>query len=124
MLDRAAALEDLLDRFERPTRRGPLVVPPAVSASGANARCGDTVTMYVERDPTGRPGRVRFEGGGCTISQVAADVTAELAERNPTGLELETVLDALGREVVGTRLDCAGLGLKVLREALSQQDQP
>jgi len=114
-------LDEILDRFEQPARRGALQVPPAVSASGTNPRCGDVLTMYalVEDDALAK---VRFEGSGCTISQAAADVTAELAEgltvRDALAMDLEAVLDQLGHHAVQTRLDCAGLGLQTLHRAL------
>lgn len=66
--------------------------------------------------------QVSFEGSGCTISQAAADVTAELAEGRSVdevgAMDLEAVLDRLGHDAVRTRLDCAGLGLHTLQRAL------
>ena len=63
--------------------------------------------------------RVTFEGGGCTISQAAADLLAELAE----GQSLEAVLhmhpeDVLGGDLLRTRLDCASLALRTLQQAI------
>jgi nitrogen fixation protein NifU and related proteins len=110
-------VEELLDRFEQPTHRGTLPSPPARTASATNPRCGDSVTVFalVSSD---RFERVRFEGAGCTISQAAADVLAELAEGQlvEQRLELDTLLDRLGRTVVGSRLDCASVGLRALHE--------
>ncbi len=111
--------EQILDRYEAPLRRGALSSPPAVTASGTNPRCGDVVTMYglVEG---GALSRVSFEGSGCTISQAAADITAELAE----GRSLDAVRRLQPADVVaqlgGTaRLDCASLALHTLQQALS-----
>src|SRR5919204_6118727 len=121
-IDRQTAIELLLDRFEQPGRRGSLPSPPALSASATNPRCGDVVTMFADVEAE-RVQRVRFEGAGCTVSQVAADVTAELAEgRSVTearALGLEAVLSVLGRELVQTRFDCAGLALRSLQQALA-----
>lgn len=66
--------------------------------------------------------RAVFDGAGCTISQAAADVTAELAEGRSVhevhALGLDDVLEQLGP--VRTRLECAGLGLLTLQRALAE----
>jgi nitrogen fixation NifU-like protein len=117
-------LEDILDRYEQPAYRGALVSPPARRGSATNPRCGDVVTMFVvlERD---RLGRVRFEGAGCTISQAAADITAEMAEGRTLAslhaLHLDDVLERLGPANVRTRLDCASVPLTALRSALANE---
>jgi nitrogen fixation NifU-like protein len=71
--------------------------------------------------------RVTFEGWGCTVSQVAADVVAELAEGHSVAavgaLELADVLDVLGHDLVQTRLDCAGLALRALQQVLSVRER-
>ena len=120
--DPDAALDALLDRYEQPAHRGRLAQPPARSATATNPRCGDVVTMFahVHGDVLAA---VSFEGAGCTISQVAADVVAELAEGQPLGavarLSLREVLAVLGPDLVRTRLDCAGLALRTLQEAIA-----
>jgi nitrogen fixation protein NifU and related proteins len=112
-------VDELLDRYEQPAYRGTLPSPPARTASATNPRCGDVVTIFalVEED---RFTSVRFEGGGCTISQAAADVVAELAHGQPIAsvraLTLSALLDRLGRESVGSRLDCAAVGLRALHD--------
>ena len=116
-------IEELLDRYEQPTHRGTLASPPAVTASGTNPRCGDVVTFFA-LCVNDRLERVAFDGGGCTISQTAADVVAELADgasvASIRALSLAAVLDRLGRGAVGSRLDCAGLGLRTLQDALRE----
>jgi acylphosphatase len=111
--------EEVLDRYEAPLRRGRLAAPPALSASGTNPRCGDLVTMYVSVHD-GMVETVRFEGRGCTISQAAADLTAELAEGLASSAALRLspadVLSRLGGTT--TRLDCASLALTTLQRAL------
>ncbi len=122
MLDRQAAIELILDRYERPLYRGVLPVPPARAASATNSRCGDQVTIYAHV-ADGRVLDVRFGGGGCTISQAAADVTAELATGRALAevraLGLRELLAVLGAEGVGSRLDCATLALRTLRRTLA-----
>src|SRR5262245_51117035 len=106
-------LDELLDRYEQPSHRGRQPVPPAHAASASNPRCGDVISMFVTVEDD-RLVHVTFDGSGCTISQTAADVTAEMAEglalADALGLDFETVLDRLGRDSVRTRLDCASLG--------------
>jgi nitrogen fixation protein NifU and related proteins len=115
------AVELLLERFEQPAHRGRLPAP-AVSATQTNPRCGDVVTMYADVQ-AGTLRQVLFDGGGCTISQAAADLVAEMAEgrllSDVAGLRVDDVLNGLGRDVVGTRLDCASLGLRSLQQAIA-----
>ena len=110
----------VLERYEQSLHRGQLAAPPALTASASNPRCGDVVSMFVET-AGGRVTRASFDGAGCTISQAGADVAAELAEGRTLdevrALELSAVLALLGP--VRTRLDCAGLGLRVLQRALA-----
>jgi nitrogen fixation NifU-like protein len=119
--DRQSAIELLLDRYEQPTHRGQLP-EPARSASGTNPRCGDVVTMYAEVHGDALA-RVTFEGAGCTVSQAAADVVAELTEGQSlevvARMQPDQVLNLLGRDVVRSRLDCAGLALRVLQQAIT-----
>ena len=114
-------LEELLDRYEQPSHRGKQPAPPAHLASASNPRCGDVLSMFVTIEDE-RLTRVSFDGSGCTISQAAADVTAEMAEglslAQARDLDVDAVLDRLGRDAVRTRLDCASLGLHTLHHAL------
>jgi len=114
-------LEELLDRYEQPSHRGQQPVPPARAASASNPRCGDVISMFVTVEDE-RLVHVTFDGHGCTISQTAADVTAELAEgldlTAALDLDTDAVLDRLGRDAVRTRIDCASLGLHTLHHAL------
>jgi nitrogen fixation NifU-like protein len=114
-------IDEILDRYEQPTHRGMLPSPPARTGSATNPRCGDIVTMYAQVDAE-RLVRVTFDGGGCTISQAAADLTAELAEGQAVAavrlLGIDDVLERLGK-VVQTRIDCAALGLHGLQRALA-----
>src|SRR4051812_20110681 len=117
-------LEEILDRYEQPSHRGALASPPARRGSATNPRCGDVVTMFIELERD-RLGRVRFEGAGCTISQAAADITAEMAEgqtlESVAALQLEDLLARLGPTNVRTRLDCASVPLTALRSALAHE---
>ncbi len=115
-------VEAILDRFEAPLRRGALSVPPARAFSATNPRCGDVVTMFAVVEH-GQVGRVRFQGSGCTISQAAADVAAEMGEGESVAvvlrLHLGDLLLRLGPWPLRTRLDCAALGLHALQRAVA-----
>lgn len=112
---RQRAIEGLLDRYEQPRFRGTLPCPPATRATRVNPRCGDELTCYVNFTT----GEMRWDGRGCTISLVGADLAAELlaAGTPPAG---ETILQRLGVQVSAARQVCALLGLQAFRDAAEQ----
>lgn len=120
-MERQQRIEAILERFESPGYRGTLPSPPATAVSGENLACGDAITLTVEV-LGGRIGRVRWSGSGCTLSVAGADIAAEMAEGHTLAQVLaadpDEVLEALGREVVLTRRECATLGARTLRSAL------
>jgi len=69
---------------------------------------------------------VRFEGAGCTISQAAASILAErINKRRATfdeirALSYEDMINALGRDIVGSRPRCATLALGTLKAAVQR----
>jgi nitrogen fixation NifU-like protein len=126
-LDRQAYLENLLDHYQNPRHREKL--PDAdVAMPGGNPGCGDVVSVYLKVDRTaGGPARVDqvgWIGAGCTISQAAASVVAELVNEGHSTLDeildmsYEDLLDNLGRDVVSTRPRCATLALGTLKAAV------
>lgn len=120
-MDRQETINALLDRYEALEFRGTLPSPPAQSAEGQNPSCGDHVTVYVESVEK-HVTRARWSGAGCTLSVVGADVAAELCQGLNEAEILERgedlVLDALGREVIRTRIACGTLGIRTLCTAL------
>ena len=80
------------------------------------------VTFYLKVNGDGRIEAISFEGDGCTISQAASSVVTEMftgktladVESTPS----DAILDILGREIAGTRLKCATLGLNTTKEAV------
>lgn len=113
-------LEAILDRYEVPTHRG--VLAPAKLGRATNPRCGDEITLFVQLQD-GMIARALWDGHGCTISQAAADVVAELADgSHVSDARRLTLADVLGRiGSVRTRLDCAALGLTGLQRALETE---
>jgi nitrogen fixation protein NifU and related proteins len=120
-MDRQAQVELILDHYENPRHCGPL--PGAsVVRKGSNSGCGDVVVFYLRVAPDDRVGAISFEGEGCTISQAAASMVAEMfagktlmeVEETPT----DAILNMIGPEIAATRLRCATLGLTILKEAV------
>jgi len=119
-MDREAYVENLLDYYENPRNRGPLL-DAQIQASGGNPGCGDIVVMYARLDDDGRLAELSFEGEGCTISQASASMLTELAQGKSLAeveaMSFEELIEVLGREVVNVRPRCATLGLSILKSA-------
>ncbi len=119
-MDRQAKIDFILDHYENPRHHG-LLPDATVVQKGGNPGCGDVVTFYLKVD-NGRISDIGFEGDGCTISMAAASMVAEmfagkaLAEVEATSPD--AILDLLGREIAGTRLKCATLGLNTVKDAV------
>lgn len=120
-MDRQAQIDFILDHYENPRHYGSLA-DASVVQQGGNPGCGDVVTFYLKMDTNGRIAEIRFEGDGCTISLAASSMVAELfAGKTLTEVEdtaPDLLLDLLGREIAGTRLKCATLGLNTAKEAV------
>jgi nitrogen fixation NifU-like protein len=121
-VDRATLIARLLNHYEHPCHRGPLV-DADVTLTGGHPDCGDVVTIYLKVEPPDHIAAISFEGHGCTISQAAASILTELAVGATfaavEALTLDEMIDLLGREVVGTRPRCATLALQILKAAIS-----
>ena len=131
-MDRQAQIEFILDHYESPRHYGPLA-DASVVQKGGNPGCGDVVTFYLRVDGDGRITDISFEGEGCTISQAACSIVTEMfTEKTLADVETtpsDVILDILGREIAGTRLKCATLGLNTTKEAVrvlrrAEQEQP
>ena len=120
-MDRQAQIDFILDHYESPRHYGPLT-DASIVQKGGNPGCGDVVTFYLKVDGGGRIADISFEGEGCTISQAASSIVTEmftgktLADVEATSSD--AILDILGREIAGTRLKCATLGLNTTKEAV------
>jgi nitrogen fixation NifU-like protein len=120
-LDRQAQVDLILDHYENPRHRGPL--PGAtVVRKGSNPGCGDVVTFYLSVGPSDSVAAISFEAEGCTISQAAASMVAEMfagktladVEQTPTN----AIVEMIGPEIAGARFGCATLGLTTVKEAV------
>ena len=122
-MDRQAYIEHLLDHYENPRNRGMLEEADIV-LGGGNPGCGDVVTMYLKVDEQERITNVAFEGEGCTISQAGASVVTEMVLGKQLSeieeMDLNTMIDELGRDVVVSRTRCATLGLGTVKGAIAE----
>ena len=124
MLTRQEQLELILDYYENPRHKHPLVDAEAM-VEGGNPGCGDIVKVYVKIDD----GRIvaSFEGEGCTISQASASFLMDeingktIAEA--LAIDHAELMDGLGKEIVQQRTRCATLSLDTFRAALRKRER-
>jgi nitrogen fixation protein NifU and related proteins len=123
-VDRQTRVAYLTDHFRNPRHRGALE-PADVVMPGGNPGCGDVVTLYVRAEGE-RIEAVSFEGEGCTISQAAASILAQRINRERPDFEevramsYESMIEILGRDIVGSRPRCATLALGTLKAAVKR----
>jgi nitrogen fixation protein NifU and related proteins len=119
-VDRQAQIDFILDHYENPRHRGPLPGATVVQKSG-NPGCGDVVTFYLRVEADERVSAISFEGEGCTISQAAASMVAEMLDGRTLAdvveISPDAILGLIGYEIATTRLRCATLGLNTAKEA-------
>jgi nitrogen fixation NifU-like protein len=112
--------EYILDHYRNPRNFGHLEHPTA-KAEDLNPLCGDTITMELDVDDTGKVSDVKFSGRGCAISQASASMLTEsikgLSLEEVAKLSPDAVLEKVGIGISPTRMKCALLGLKVLKSA-------
>lgn len=121
-MDRQAQIDFILEHYENPRHYGALADADA-TARGVNPGCGDVVTFYL-RVADGCIADLAFEGEGCTISQAGASIAAEMFAGKTfdevASTPVDTILELMGREIAGTRLKCAALGLNTAKEAVKR----
>ena len=119
-MDRQEAIDLILDHYEHPRHRGRLT-DPTFSGEGVNPGCGDVIRLDVRLDDQNRIAEIAFDGQGCTISQAAASLLTEMAEGQPLvsvmGMDSSSLTDALGEQIVNSRVACATLALDVFKQA-------
>lgn len=121
MMDDVLYREEILERYHAAPHRGRLDAPD-LYAELENPLCGDRIRLELELRPGGRIGRVRFDGHGCVISQVAVSFLAEQLEGalmdEARGISADDALKLLGIRLSPMRLKCALLGWRALQRAL------
>jgi nitrogen fixation NifU-like protein len=119
MMDRQAAIDQLLDHYHNPRNRG-VLAGASFEAEGINPGCGDVIHLYVRLDAEDRVTGLTFDGHGCTISQAAASMTTDIALGKTLDdlleMDHETLFEVLGRDVVINRVKCATLALDALKQ--------
>ncbi len=122
-MSRQHYIDKFVDHYEFPRHRG--VLPEAdIIAHEVNAGCGDIITIYLNVGEGDIAEIIQFEGEGCTISQGAASILLEMVQRRPLAeieaIDYNDLVEALGKEIISTRVRCATLGLKTLKAAIKQ----
>ena len=111
----------ILDHYKHPRNFGELE-PHDLEAREHNPLCGDELGVQI-RVRDGRIDELRFHGQGCAISQAAASIASEeltgMALDEVATLDAEWMIDLLGIPVSATRRKCALLNLKVVRGAVT-----
>jgi len=112
--------ELVLDHYRHPRNYGDL--PDAnARAKDSNILCGDTIEIQLRLNQD-RIEDVRFRGQGCAISLASASMLTELSKGKPISevkkLGKKEIIKLLGADPGLTRIECALLGLKVLKMAI------
>src|SRR3954451_7920273 len=98
--------EVILDHYKRPHHRG-LREPFGAEVRHVNPTCGDEVTLRVALSDDGEHvADVSYDGQGCSISQAATSVLADLVIGENIGDALKTV--AAFNEMISSRGSVAG----------------
>ena len=118
--------EVILDHYRRPHNAG-ILEEADIHAADANPLCGDKVELFLKLGEDGRVSEVRFNGRGCAISQASASLLTDMIEdKTPEELKQlgkDDILDALGLENISpARMKCAMLSMRVLHQALGDND--
>ncbi len=125
-MQRQNHIDNLLEHYEASQYRGTLAEADVV-IQGDNPGCGDIITLYLKVDENNIATDIRFEGEGCTISQGAVSILIEMVQKKSLAeikaLDYNDLIDVLGRDVVLSRVRCATLGLKILKDAVAQYQQ-
>lgn len=120
-MGRQEQIDLLLEHYENPRHYGPMQDATVVN-SGVNPGCGDVVTFYLKLDGAGNIADISFEGEGCTLSQAASSMVAEMffgrTLEDVESASADSIVDLLGRELAGARLKCATLGLNTAKDAV------
>jgi nitrogen fixation NifU-like protein len=111
----------ILEHYKRPKNFGELD-PHDLEAIEHNPLCGDELGVHIRVDGE-KIGDLRFHGHGCAISQTAASIASEELKGMPLSevseLGADWMIDLLGIPVSATRRKCALLNLKVVRGAVT-----
>jgi len=109
--------EIILEHYQNPKNKG-VLDPHDFSYEDINPLCGDEIRIDVRVDGD-RVSDIRFSGRGCAVSQASASILTEMVEGKTLdevkAIGKEELLDEIGIPVSPARMNCALLGLKVLK---------
>jgi nitrogen fixation NifU-like protein len=115
--------ETILDHYRHPRNYGDL--PNAnTHARDSNVLCGDVVEIQL-RINANRIEEARFRGEGCAISIATASMLTEFSKGKSIseikGLGNKELIKLLGTDPGPARIECAILGLKVMKAAINKR---
>ncbi|MBA3943624.1 MAG: iron-sulfur cluster assembly scaffold protein [Herpetosiphonaceae bacterium] len=114
------ARENILDHYELPRHRSPLVDATVVQRQD-NPLCGDRVVVYLQVVDD-KVAAIGWEGRGCTISQAAASMLSEellgKSVAEACALDEQFMVDLIGTRLNPARMKCATLSLKAVQYGL------
>ncbi len=122
-MDRKERIALLVDHARNPRFEGVLEAAD-VAMPGGGPECGGSVVVYLKGDGNGRIEDLSFTGQGDTISIGAASIIMQrvrderLSMDEVLDLDYGTLVDELGRELIGNRTRNATLGLSTLKSAI------
>ena len=115
--------ETILDHYRHPRNYGDLPNANA-HARDSNVLCGDVVEMQL-RINANRIEEARFRGEGCAISIATASMLTEFSKGKSIseikGLGNKELIKLLGTDPGPARIECAILGLKVMKAAIDKR---
>jgi nitrogen fixation protein NifU and related proteins len=111
----------ILEHYKHPRNFGELPEHD-LEAHEHNPLCGDELGVQIALEGD-RIKDLRFQGHGCAISQAAASIASEelkgMSVADVERLDAEWMIGLLGIPVSATRRKCALLNLKVVRGAVT-----
>lgn len=114
--------EELLDHYKHPRNKGTLPDPTHTSAH-ANRSCGDDISIQLHVED-GVIRDIAFDGQGCAVSIAAVSMVTERLKGKPLSevdaLTDNDMSDMLGTTLTPSRMNCAMLGVRVIRNALNE----
>ncbi len=115
--------ETILDHYRHPRNYGDLPNANA-HARDSNVLCGDVVEMQL-RINANRIEEARFRGEGCAISIATASMLTEFSKGKSIseikGLGNKELIKLLGTDPGPARIECAILGLEVMKAAINKR---
>ena len=114
--------EAVLDHYRHPVNYGTM---PGANAKGkdSNVLCGDSIEMHL-KIADNKIEDIRFQGQGCAISLAATSMLTETVKGKALSevskLTEKDIMALLGIDVSASRVECAILGLNVLKRMVSE----